>query len=213
MSWSLPRAASRPRDPSWLASAPAKAQRGHESPEGIRGRIGADYPGARDGVHHEDLCGSRQATSDGGYRPGRLISSATERRIGSLRKGAVSHGSAPGSSETPGRHWLCIQKLHFLQMACEKVCKAHLCLQPGADPKDYQSSHAYTAKNLGIIVKQQLALTPSPPKNAADLPIRANPNTGPYSLDMGEKYLPSDLAARHGSRPFVVKYPDVNPLE
>jgi hypothetical protein len=29
------------------------------------------------------------------------------------------------------------QKLHFLQMACEQLCKAHLCKQPGADPKDY----------------------------------------------------------------------------
>jgi len=26
------------------------------------------------------------------------------------------------------------QKLLFLQMACEKLCKAHLCKQPGADP-------------------------------------------------------------------------------
>lgn len=57
------------------------------------------------------------------------------------------------------------QKLHFLQMACEKLCKAHLCKQPGADPTDYQSSHAYTAKNLGIIILQQLSLTPRPPKN------------------------------------------------
>lgn len=57
------------------------------------------------------------------------------------------------------------QKLHFLQMACEKLCKAHLCKQPCAAPQDYQSSHAYTAKNLGIIILQQLALTPNPPHN------------------------------------------------
>jgi hypothetical protein len=61
------------------------------------------------------------------------------------------------------------QKLHFLQMACEKLCKAHLCKQPGADPKDYQSSHGYTAKNLGVIIRQQIALTPNPPKNEAYL--------------------------------------------
>ena len=57
------------------------------------------------------------------------------------------------------------QKLHFLQMACEKLCKAHLCKQPGANPKDFQTSHAYTAKNLGIILRQQLSLVPKPPKN------------------------------------------------
>jgi hypothetical protein len=39
-------------------------------------------------------------------------------------------------------------------MACEKLCKAHLCKQPGADPKTFQSSHAYTARNLAIIVRE-----------------------------------------------------------
>ena len=66
------------------------------------------------------------------------------------------------------------QKLHFLQMACEKLCKAHLCKQPGADPKTYQSSHAYTAKNLGIIIRQQISLAPKPPKNAKFLLAHCN---------------------------------------
>src|SRR5207302_420601 len=61
------------------------------------------------------------------------------------------------------------EKLHFLQMSCEKLCKAHLCKQPGADPADYRSSHAYTAKNLAIIVRQQISLTRNPPKNGAYL--------------------------------------------
>lgn len=65
-------------------------------------------------------------------------------------------------------------KLHFLQMACEKLCKAHLCKQPGADPKVHQSCHAYTAKNLGIIIRQQLSLTPRPPKNHEYLQDRCN---------------------------------------
>lgn len=57
------------------------------------------------------------------------------------------------------------QKLHFLQMACEKLCKAHLCKHSGADPLTLQSSHTYIAKNLDIIIRQQLSLTPKPPSN------------------------------------------------
>jgi len=38
-------------------------------------------------------------------------------------------------------------KLLFLQMACEKLTKAHLC-KAGSDPTKLQSSHAYIAKNL-----------------------------------------------------------------
>ena len=46
------------------------------------------------------------------------------------------------------------QKLHFLQMACEKLAKAHLC-KSGLDPYSLQSSHAYIAKTLPIIARQQ----------------------------------------------------------
>lgn len=46
-------------------------------------------------------------------------------------------------------------KLHFLQMACEKLSKAHLC-QAGADPYSLQASHAYIAKQLPIVVKEQM---------------------------------------------------------
>src|SRR2546423_566942 len=44
------------------------------------------------------------------------------------------------------------QSLHYLQMACEKLCKAHLCFA-GSDPLDVQSSHAYVAKNLPSIAR------------------------------------------------------------
>jgi hypothetical protein len=54
-------------------------------------------------------------------------------------------------------------RLLFLQMACEKLTKAHLC-QAGSNPADLQSSHAYIAKNLPIIIRQQISL--SKPKNA-----------------------------------------------
>ena len=46
------------------------------------------------------------------------------------------------------------QQLHFLQMACEKICKAYLCGQ-GVDPRTLQSSHAYISRQLPIIARQQ----------------------------------------------------------
>src|SRR6266513_2554086 len=49
------------------------------------------------------------------------------------------------------------QQLHFLQMACEKICKAYLCGQ-GTDPRTLQSSHAYIAGPLPVIARQQFAL-------------------------------------------------------
>lgn len=48
------------------------------------------------------------------------------------------------------------QQLHFLQMACEKTCKAYLCGR-GADPASLQSSHAYIAATLPVIARQQFA--------------------------------------------------------
>jgi hypothetical protein len=51
-------------------------------------------------------------------------------------------------------------RLQFLQMACGKLTKAHLC-HAGSNPSDLQSSHAYIAKNLPIIALQHL-----PPKSA-----------------------------------------------
>jgi hypothetical protein len=47
-------------------------------------------------------------------------------------------------------------KLMFLQMACEKLTKAHLC-RAGSNPNDLQTSHAYTAKTLPIVIRQQIA--------------------------------------------------------
>lgn len=46
-------------------------------------------------------------------------------------------------------------KLLFLQMACEKLCKAHL-LQCGDSPETIQSSHGYIAGPLPIVIKAQL---------------------------------------------------------
>jgi hypothetical protein len=47
-------------------------------------------------------------------------------------------------------------KLLMLQMTCEKITKAHLC-SVGIDPVLLQASHGYTAKNLPVIIRQQLA--------------------------------------------------------
>jgi hypothetical protein len=46
------------------------------------------------------------------------------------------------------------QQLHFLQMACEKLCKAYLCGQ-GVDPLHLQTSHAFVSRHLPIIARQQ----------------------------------------------------------
>lgn len=46
--------------------------------------------------------------------------------------------------------------LHFLQMACEKMCKASM-IASGADPLQVQRSHASIAKHLPTVVKLYLS--------------------------------------------------------
>ena len=59
-------------------------------------------------------------------------------------------------------------QLLFLQMACEKLTKANLC-QAGSDPKQIQSSHAYTAKNLPTIVREQMRQWGCSPKQISEV--------------------------------------------
>ena len=47
--------------------------------------------------------------------------------------------------------------LLFLQMACEKLVKAHL-IGHGGDPRSVQTSHAYTAKTLDIVIRHELTI-------------------------------------------------------
>jgi len=47
--------------------------------------------------------------------------------------------------------------LHFLQMACEKLCKASM-MKAGADPLELQRSHASIAKHLPKIVQHYVSL-------------------------------------------------------
>ncbi len=46
-------------------------------------------------------------------------------------------------------------KLLFLQMACEKLCKARL-IQGGAPPEDLQASHGYIANPLPVVIQEQM---------------------------------------------------------
>jgi hypothetical protein len=60
--------------------------------------------------------------------------------------------------------------LHFLQMACEKLCKASL-IASGSDPIELQRSHAYIEKRLPIIVKDMMRLDAgSLPRNSWIVP-------------------------------------------
>ena len=54
-----------------------------------------------------------------------------------------------GKQDAPECH-----KMHFLQMACEKLAKAHLC-ETKTPLDNVQASHAYIAKTLPIVLKQQ----------------------------------------------------------
>ncbi|MBN1491163.1 MAG: hypothetical protein JXA69_14715 [Phycisphaerae bacterium] len=47
-------------------------------------------------------------------------------------------------------------QLHFLQMACEKLCKAHLC-GSGVDAEVLRRSHAFVESVLPVIVREHLA--------------------------------------------------------
>jgi hypothetical protein len=47
-------------------------------------------------------------------------------------------------------------KLHLLQMACEKLAKAHLCTE-GSEPERIQASHAYFAKAFPRIAEYHYA--------------------------------------------------------
>ncbi|MCY3022393.1 MAG: hypothetical protein NTW87_25715 [Planctomycetota bacterium] len=48
------------------------------------------------------------------------------------------------------------QQLHFLQMACEKLCKAHL-YASGSQPDDLQHSHGYIGTVLPVIFRMRFS--------------------------------------------------------
>lgn len=59
-------------------------------------------------------------------------------------------------------------KLLFLQMACEKLCKAHLIGQ-GTSPSSLQSSHGYIAKPLPVVIREQLVDSQPNPKRRSSI--------------------------------------------
>ena len=46
-------------------------------------------------------------------------------------------------------------KLLFLQMACEKLCKAHR-IRAGADPNELIKTHRVVAKNLPLVIREEM---------------------------------------------------------
>jgi hypothetical protein len=114
------------------------------------------------------------------------------------------------ASDLDARDWL-LQKqqlprcheLHFLQMACEKLCKAHLMTRPGADPLSLQKSHAYIAKNLPVIAREYFARRlQSAPKGHLDRSIRA-------IAERIERLAPANDAG--GTAPSNCEYPWIGP--
>lgn len=60
------------------------------------------------------------------------------------------------------------ESLHFLQMACEKLCKSYLCSRK-VEPRFLQTSHGFIASHLPEIFKDQrrrLKLHPLNPRSA-----------------------------------------------
>jgi hypothetical protein len=72
----------------------------------------------------------------------------------------VAYDVLAGAPSLPACH-----RLHSLQMACEKLCKASM-IAAGTDPAEVQRSHAHIAKHLPRIVAQQMS------RAAARLPRR-----------------------------------------
>jgi len=56
-------------------------------------------------------------------------------------------------------------KLLFLQMACEKLCKAHLVRAGVHSPADVQTSHGFVRKHLPAILKQEVVYARERPRN------------------------------------------------
>jgi hypothetical protein len=94
-------------------------------------------------------------------------------------------------------------KLQFLQMACEKLVKAHLC-QAGADPKGLEKSHGYVAGTLPVVLRQYVTLINFSGPKARDVLKRA-------------KHLAQEInvlapaVKRAGDRPDNCEYPWTDP--
>ncbi len=72
-------------------------------------------------------------------------------------------------------------QLLFLQMACEKLVKAYLCGR-GTNPTSVQTSHAYIAKNLPVVLRQQAIYRNYSGKEAAEALSHARRLAGEIDL-------------------------------
>jgi len=90
-------------------------------------------------------------------------------------------------------------KLHFLQMACEKLVKAHLCVG-GTEPRSLQTSHAYIAGTLPVVLRQQAVFVKFTGGNAKEVLSRAR-----VIAQEIEVIAPS--VDRDGQRPDNCEYP------
>jgi hypothetical protein len=112
----------------------------------------------------------------------------TYQALESLRSEAVIGWSIP----------IC-HKLLFLQMACEKLAKAHLCTR-GTAPASLQASHAYISKVLPVVIRQEMVAVNFRGKSAKSLGIFA----GHIAQEI-EMLAPS--VRRGGQRPDNCEYP------
>jgi hypothetical protein len=91
-------------------------------------------------------------------------------------------------------------RLLFLQMACEKLVKAHLCGPGGTDPSTVQTSHAYIAGTLPVVLRQQAAS-----ENYGGKHARATLTAARHLAQEIELLTPS--VDRDGQRPDNCEYP------
>ena len=90
-------------------------------------------------------------------------------------------------------------KLLFLQMACEKVVKAYLVLG-GTDPQTLQGSHAYIAKPLPGILRQQMTREGRDSRKLEGVFLK-------FKQIAGEVELLNPAVDRGGRRPANCEYP------
>jgi hypothetical protein len=90
-------------------------------------------------------------------------------------------------------------KLLFLQMACEKLCKAHL-IQAGTPPEALQVGHGYMANPLPIVIRQQII-------NARQDPQRMRGVLDLVRHLAGEIEILNPSMDRDGRRPDNCEYP------
>lgn len=90
-------------------------------------------------------------------------------------------------------------KLQFLQMACEKLCKAYL-IQAGARPEDLRASHGYIANPLPVIIRQQIIDMGRDPRRMQGVLTQVR-----YLAEEVEVLSPA--VARDGRRPDNCEYP------